>query len=260
MSENDIHSSNDHADLPADAPVEMPLPRLPRPPFWMISIALVAVVASWLPLVLGALARTNRSSSPRISLLHDMGVQPKYREQQTSPIFEDGRAMRPAVAGTVARGHLDVDDHYFRGFQQKHNDASGKDENVFFTDFPKQVTINEALLQRGQQRFNIYCSACHGVDGRGHGAVNERALELMEEGAKGMLWVQAASLHDVVVRGRENGNLFNTITNGVRNMPGYANQIPVDDRWAIVAYVRALQLSQNAPKTVLTQEQLGQLK
>jgi len=230
----------------------MPAPRLPRPPFWMIAIAITGVVASWVPLAISARARTNRSSEPRIQLLQDMGVQPKLREQQTSTLFEDGRAMRPAVPGTVAYGALETDDHYYRGFQSV-TGADGKPKMVFFKGFPANVQLSDALLKHGQERFNIYCAICHGADGTGHGAVNERALQLSDAGAVGMTWTQAANLH--TVRDREEGNLFNTITNGVRNMPGYGNQIPVADRWAIVAYIRALQFSQNAPPSVLTADQ-----
>ncbi len=247
------------SDLPP-APAEMPIPRLPKPPFFLVAILLVAVVFSWFPLVLAAVARTTKKSSPRIQIAQDMGVQPKLREQQSSVIFADGRAMRPAIPGTVARGQAQLDDHYYRGFKVVHNAATGKDENAFFHGFPSEVKVDDALMARGQQRFNIYCSACHGYDGSGHGAVNEAALNLMSQGASGTSWTQAANLHDGAVIGREEGNIFNTITNGVRNMPSYGAQIPVADRWAIVAYVRALQLQQGMPKALLTEDQLQQLK
>src|SRR5580700_3487760 len=98
------------------APVEMPIPRLPRPPFWMIAIALISVVITWLPLAIIARARVSTSPDPRITLVQDMAIQPKFREQETNSLFEDGRAMRPKVPGTVARGSLEQGDKYYHGF------------------------------------------------------------------------------------------------------------------------------------------------
>jgi mono/diheme cytochrome c family protein len=262
MSEHDTHSEQ---PLPADAPAEMPMPRLPKPPFWAVGIGIVAVVLSWLPLAMSALGRTTKGSHPRIQLMQDMGMQPKFREQQTNDLFADGRAMRPAIAGTVAWGsgtswdQVEANEQYSHGFHMVHNDATGKDEAVFYRGFPSQVKLTSDLLKRGQQRFNIYCSVCHGVDGSGHGQINERASDLVIQGTPGMTWVQPSVLVTWPVAGREEGNIFNTITNGARNMPAYGNQIPVDDRWAIVAYVRALQFSRNAPRSALTPEQLNEL-
>jgi mono/diheme cytochrome c family protein len=97
------------------------------------------------------------------------------------------------------------------------------------------------MLLRGQERFNIYCSPCHGLTGAGDGLVSRRA-DALQEGT----WVPPLTFHGDQVRGRPVGHLFNTITHGIRNMPAYGAQIPAEDRWAIVAYVRALQRSQNA--------------
>ena len=218
-------------------------PRLRRPPFLFIAIGVTLLVASWVPLVLFARARVERSEHPRIMIMQDMGTQPKFREQQTSDIFADNRADRPHVTGTIARGGLQEDDHYFRGYTMAAG-ADGKTQPKFLEGFPKQVQVNQALLQRGQNRFNIYCSACHGLDGYARGSVEIRSEELGTP-------LNAKSLHEDLVRGRVEGHIFNTITNGIRNMPGYSAQIPVEDRWAIVAYVRALQLSQNAPPSVV---------
>lgn len=216
-------------------------PRLRRPPFPAIAIAIVAVVGSWVPLVLFARGRVSKSEHPRVQLAQDMGTQPKYREQQTSELFVDGRADRPHVVGTVARGKAFDDDHLYRGYTMTEaGGQGGKPQVKFFDDFPSQVKVDEALMHRGRERYTIYCSACHGHDGYGKGMVSTRADEI------GMP-INAASFHTDVVRGRPNGHIFNTITNGIRNMPAYAAQIPVEDRWAIVAYVRALELSQNAP-------------
>ena len=228
-------------DLPENPLVDL---RLRRPPFWMIAIFLILVVLSWIPLVVAARRRVSTSEDPRILLAQDMGNQPKYKAQHMSPVFADGRADRPAVAGTVSREGLDNDDAFFRGFALQ----NGKPQ--FFNDFPKDVVVDQKLLERGEQRFNIYCTACHGYDGTGHGAVNERALELQSSGIPGMSWTQAANLHSDQVKNRPNGHIFNTITNGIRAMGGYGGQIPPADRWAIVAYIRALQLSQDAPQNV----------
>ena len=217
--------------------------RLPRR--FKLVLALL-VVASWVPLVLVARARFSTSSEPRVHTFQDMGSQPKYREQQSSDLFEDGRAMRPRIDGTVARGQLQDDDHYDRGYAWGAADASGKRQPVFFNGLPPRVKLTPELLNRGQERFDIYCGVCHGLDGYGNGPVNARAVEMGES-----RWVAPSSLHDPQVRSREDGHLFNTITNGIRNMAPYGAQIRVEDRWAIVAWVRALQRSQNVPAGTL---------
>jgi mono/diheme cytochrome c family protein len=211
-------------------------PSLRRPPFWFIAGGLIMVVGSWIPLVLFARGRVTRTDEPRIALVQDMGAQPKYREQQTSSLFADGRADRPRVFGTVARGGLQEDDHYFRGYSRT-SGADGKAQVKFFEGFPAQVKLTPAFLERGHQRFDIYCSVCHGLDGSGQGAVRIRSEEIGQV-------LNVKSVHDADVRARPEGHIFNTITNGIRTMGPYSSQIPVEDRWAIVAYVRALQASQ----------------
>jgi mono/diheme cytochrome c family protein len=218
-------------------------PRLRRPPFIFIAIGLIFLVGSWVPLVLFARARVSRSELPRVQLAQDMGAQPKFREQQTNELFTDGRADRPHVVGTVARGKLEEDDHFYRGYSLQPGGQGGKPQAKFFDDFPQQVKVDDALLRRGRERFTIYCTACHGDDGSGRGPVAVRAEEIQ-------MPINAANFHTDAVRDRPNGHIFNTITNGIRTMPAYSAQIAVEDRWAIVAYVRALQLSQNAPASV----------
>jgi mono/diheme cytochrome c family protein len=240
--------TNNPADLPPVTYAPRP-PRLRRPPFIMISVGLISVVASWIPLVLFARARTIDSPNPRVSLMQDMGSQPKFREQQSNALFLDARADRLPVPGTVARGKLEADDHYYRGYSRVGGTVA-KPEIKFFDNFPEQVTVDDAMLKRGQQRFNIYCSVCHGFDGHGHGTVNERAGQLRAEDPSANTWTDAANLTTGVPLQRPVGHIFNTINVGIRSMPSYGAQIPVADRWAIVAYVRALQLSENAPSTV----------
>lgn len=241
-----------HSDiLPAYTTAPRP-PKLGKPPFWMIAAALIVVVGSWLPLVLFARAKAANSTQPRVQLVQDMGVQPKAREQQASDLFADGRADRPDILGTVARGQLNDDDQYFLGYQMGFDEKTGKPAPKFFDTLPKQVKVDEALLKRGQQRFNIYCSACHGLDGRGHGSVNERAMELnAEETPRALKWVQAADLTSDPVKARPDGHIYNTINVGIRSMPAYGPVVPPADRWAIVAYVRALQLSTDASSRIL---------
>jgi mono/diheme cytochrome c family protein len=249
------------------APVEMPLPRLPRPPFWMIAIALIGIVATWLPLAIIARARESTMAEPRIQILQDMAIQPKFKEQAINELFADDRSMRPRIPGTVAYGSLENDDSYYHGFVRNY-DQSGKWTVVFAADFPPRLSDTpekmRALLMRGQQRFNIYCYVCHGYDGSGHGPVNERAVALKmndPDNVLGITWSAAAQLTSDTVRAEPVGNIFNKITNGYRTMPSYSAQIPVDDRWAIVAYVRALQMSQGgAPPSLLTQQQRGALQ
>ena len=240
-------------------------PRVRMPPIIFIYAILVALVASWLPLVFFARAKASLSTQPRVQLLQDMGMQPKYHEQQSSDIFADGRADRPEIVGTVARGKLNADDGYFLGYERTVDPKTGqlvprtavdpktgKPEVQFQVGFPKEVKVDAQLFQRGQERFNIYCSVCHGLDGYGHGPVNERGLQLQldEHGT----WVQAADLTKDPVKSRPEGHIYNTINVGIRNMPGYGPQIPVEDRWAIVAYVRALQLSQDTPTPLVSPE------
>ena len=206
---------------------------LPKP---FIYIALILLTAAAVPPALIAQARAVRSSKPRIHFVQDMDNQPRFEAQHANPLFADGRAMRPPVSGTVARGELRADDHFERGI------VSGK----WATRFPAQVEVSMTLMARGRERFNIYCQPCHGAAGYGDGIVNKKAMELLNLGTNGTTWVAPKSIHEEQIREQPVGQLFNSITNGVRTMPPYGPQIPVADRWAIVAYAKALQRSQNA--------------
>lgn len=200
-----------------------------RIPAWIPLVAVIMVALSWIPLALIARDRTTRSRTPRVMVIPDMDKQQKYQPQKMNALFADTRADRRPVEGTVARGAIELDEHR----------SGGMVDGEWATTFPMPVT--EALMKRGQARFDIYCAPCHGLDGSGDGMVAKRA-DALQEGT----WVPPTSLHDPNVRARSVGHLFNTITNGIRNMPPYGSQIPVADRWAIVAYVRALQRSANA--------------
>ena len=240
-----------HSDVPPPYTSGPRPPKLGRPPFWMIALGLIAVVGSWLPLVLFARAKAAQSTEPRVQLVQDMGIQPKFREQQTNDLFADGRADRPVIEGTVARGQLHDDDAYYLGYVMGTDPKTHQPAAQFLDSFPKQVDVDAALLKRGQERFTIYCSVCHGLDGHGHGQINERALELQGEEVPKARWTQVADLTADIVRNRPDGHIYNTINVGIRNMPPYGPQVPPADRWAIVAYVRALQLTYDAPSRIL---------
>ncbi|MFZ1864642.1 MAG: cytochrome c [Polyangiales bacterium] len=173
------------------------------------------------------------SSDPPIVGIRNMYNQPRYDTQERRPFFADQRSMRPQVEGTISR-------EMEKGYDTA--TGLGAQDNAWIEKVPEGMTKRlggvEAAVERGRARFNIYCAPCHGVSGDGKGMVSQRALSL---GATGLV---AANLHDDRLRHIPDGQLFATITNGVRNMPSYAHNIPVDDRWAIVHYVRALQLSQ----------------
>ncbi len=211
--------------------------------------SLVLICLAMIPPALIARARAVNSPLPRIHPIQDMDNQPKFRAQHQSSIFADGRAMRPTVPNTVARGELREDDHYWRGV------AGGK----WAEAFPPRVDVTLELLERGRERFNIYCQPCHGLAGYGDGMIDRRAMELVNRGVNGTAWVQPKSLHEPQIREQPVGQIFNSISNGVRTMPAYGPQIPVADRWAIVAYVKALQRSQNAELSDVPPEQRSRI-
>ncbi len=169
--------------------------------------------------------RGRTSEKEPIHLVPNMDKQEKYRPQAVSNFFEDGATMRIPPEGTVARGELREDTEYYFGKTEK-----GK----YVKTLPKQLVLDINLLQRGQERFNIYCSPCHGRVGDGKGIVP----------ARGML--PPPTYHSDSLRQYPVGRVFDVITNGIRNMPPYRFQVPVRDRWAIAAYFKALQRSQNA--------------
>ena len=222
------------------------LKKFHRPPFWLVGTFLAAIVASWVPLVMIADGRVRKSDKPRIHLVQDMDNQVRYKSQRINPIFADGRGDRPPVAGTVGRGAFVADGSYALGFVRT-GGTDAKPTVEFLSDFPEEIKVDKALLERGQNRFNIYCYVCHGYDGRGNGRVHQWASQI----AADPRWIPPSNLLSETVVGRPDGHIYNTINNGIRNMAGYGAQIPVKDRWAIVAYVRALQLAQNAPPDTL---------
>jgi mono/diheme cytochrome c family protein len=159
--------------------------------------------------------------------MHD---QPKYIPYRESTFFADLRSERPRIDGTIARGELPSDELLYTG------KVAGADAAVF----PFQVTMN--VMRRGQERFNIYCSPCHGRTGDGNGMVVQRGYR------------RPPSLHiDRLVQAPP-GHIFDVVTNGFGAMPDYAAQIRAADRWAVAAYIKALQLSQHATVAELSSE------
>jgi len=199
-------------------------------PRWLISSVAILVVLSWIPVALALRARVVKKTEPRVHIIPDMDNQPKVKTQSRLMLFADRRGMRPAVEGTVARGSVIGEPAFDQGR------AEG---DAWVESIP--VELSRSTLERGRQRYDIYCSPCHGLAGFGDGMVAKRADQLQEG-----TWTPPTSFHTDLVRQRPAGHLFNSISNGIRSMPAYGSQIPVEDRWAIVAYVRALQRSQNA--------------
>lgn len=152
----------------------------------------------------------------------DMHVQPKYLPYEPTTFFGDGRSERQPVPGTVARGHLRLDELLY----------AGKENGAIADRFP--FTITRADLERGRERFNIYCSPCHDYTGSGHGMIVERGFP------------PPPSFHIDRLRGAPAGHFFDVITHGLGSMYSYAGRVEPEDRWRIAAYIRALQLSQHA--------------
>ena len=152
----------------------------------------------------------------------DMHNQPKYRPLRASTFYEDTSSARPLVEGTIARGTLQTDAAFF----------TGKSGALFVNELPIQVT--QEVLDRGQERFNIFCAPCHDATGSGNGLVVQRG------------YPQPPSFHQDRLRKVEAGYFFDVMTNGFGRMPDYRAQINPRDRWYIVAYIRALQLAQHA--------------
>lgn len=206
-------------------------------------LGMTIVLLSVFPFAIAHRMRSFQSHKPRIHVVPDMDKQARYNPQSRNPIFADGRAMRPPVEGTIAREDPVMEDFLHRGIR----------DGEWAREFPMPVTFE--LLERGRQRFNINCAVCHGYSGHGDGMVARRAEALEEVG-----WTPPTSLHDESVRDIAPGLVYNTITRGVRRMPAMGHQITVEDRWAITAYVLALQESRNASADDLPPEELERLR
>jgi len=205
---------------------------------------IIVLVLALIPPAVVIWARNNTMRKPRIHLVQDMDVQHKVQAQRPSRLFADERGMRPPVQNTVARGELQNDRHLWEGV------VNGE----WATTFPDETPVTRRFVEHGKERFEIYCATCHGYSGYGDGMVHQRASTLMQGGINGTTWVQPKSFYEPAIIEQPVGQLFNTISNGIRTMPAYGAQIPVEDRWAIVAYVKALQKSRNATPADLPEE------
>ena len=192
--------------------------------------------------------RGSISTRPPIEVFPDMDHQSKYKPQAESKFFADGRADRPLPAGTVPFGRdagqadpafLRADEFHYAG---KNADGS------FARGFPKDLDVSRTFVERGQNRYQIYCAPCHGQLGDGNGITK----------SYGML--TTPSYHDDRLRTMPEGEIFNTITNGKNTMMPYADKLSPDDRWAVVAYVRALQRAAHATINDVPADQRGGLK
>ncbi len=183
-----------------------------------------------------------------IGCRYDMQDQPRYKALKKSDFFADGKAMRELPAGTVPRGFLREDKAFYTGKTEgiqnttapapagtPATDSSG---NTLVTDFSGKISdfpvpVTKELADRGEQRYKVFCIVCHGPVGNGDGMIVRRGFS------------KPPTYNDDRLRNAPVGHFFDVITNGQGKMNGYASQIPVADRWAIVAYIRTLQISQN---------------
>ena len=172
--------------------------------------------------------RGRRSTQPPIEVFPDMNRQAKYKPQAGSRFFADGRADRPLPAGVVPRGRtIGPDPGFLRAdnFLYRGQTTSGE----FARGFPPELALDGKFMQRGQERYTIYCAPCHGALGDGQGITKSYGM------------VTTASYHDDRIRKMPEGEIFNTITNGKNTMSPYADKLSPEDRWAVIAYVRALE-------------------
>lgn len=216
--------------------------------FILITCAVVAVAGF----------RGQKSGLPPIEIFPDMDHQPKYQPQHPSSFFADGRAARKPVDGTVPLGYT-LAGRYLQpgakngtlkpeGFSnQPDYYNTGKIGDVYGDGFP--VKLDAALLARGEERFSINCAVCHGRTGAGNGIVQQIGS-----------WATVANLLDPRIQSMPDGQIFSTITNGKNTMGAYGPQIAVEDRWAIVSYIRALQRTQNGKLADLNEAQQKQLQ
>lgn len=180
--------------------------------------------------------RGQPSEKEPIHVFDDMDWQPKFQAEESSKLWTDGRAMRPLVEGTVAQGHLREDEGY----------ETGMVGAQYLAKAP--IAVDEKVLRRGQDRFNIFCAPCHDRTGAGQGMAVKHGFP------------PPVNLASERVLGMPDGQIFWTITNGVRNMPSYRKQIPVADRWAIASWVRVIGRSQHADLADVPDDQKNRIE
>jgi mono/diheme cytochrome c family protein len=236
-----------------------PAPPLPSAVVW--GAATLCILAVLPPLVVAKM-RVSLKEDRYVHPVLDMDYQASLGTQDRTTLFEDGRTMRPRLAETVAQydapRDLGIDEQLAESDVFHEHFAFGAVDGQHATSYPLPVT--DELMARGRERYGVFCATCHGLSGDGDGPTTVRALE---RGVGG--WNKPPALYDEYVVNQTAGKLFNTITNGVMRsevqaMPGYASQIPPQDRWAIILYLRALQRSQNASIDDIPEDKLRQLK
>lgn len=168
---------------------------------------------------------------------YDMREQAKVKPLQPSDFFLDGQASRPLLVDTVARGRLDLDKAFYQGMNE---------DDTPIEDFPIEIT--REVLERGQERYDIFCSPCHSRVGNGQGMIVQRGFKA------------PPSFHIDRLREAPPGYYYDVITNGFGVMYSYASRVPPEDRWAIIAYIKALQLSQNATLDDVPPDQRSKLE
>ncbi|MEC9476003.1 MAG: cytochrome c [Planctomycetota bacterium] len=213
-------------------------------PGWIIATIIVVNLVLLVPPMLVAKSRYATSRSTRVHVFYDMDQQQKFKEQGSNDLFADGRAMRLPVPGTVARGELNADEHYHWGTV----------DGEWAKDFPPQIKVNAELLDRGAERFSVYCTPCHGLSGHGDGMVPRRTA-VSEYGA----WI-VSDLSSEKGLAHPIGEIFNIIGYGINTMPGYRTQIPPADRWALVAHVKSIQFSQSVDIAEIPEQERKRLE
>lgn len=199
--------------------------------------SLVPIFSLLFLIVLTGCFRGQPKEKPPIHPVLDMDFQSRYEAQEAAPFFENNMTMRPTVYGTIPRGHLNANDSLHLGI-----DATGDTLDQI------PLVVDMELMERGQKEYDIYCTPCHSPTGDGRGIMMNYN------------YIPATSFHVDRLRNTPDGHIYRVITNGLRNMPAYSHQISVEDRWAIVAYVRALQRSQNASLSDVPEQMRDQLR
>ncbi|MGB0954029.1 MAG: quinol:electron acceptor oxidoreductase subunit ActD [Planctomycetota bacterium] len=190
----------------------------------------VLVCLAFVPIAMVYSSYGETTTKTRVHLVPDMDKQDRFRPQgQVEGLFADGRMTRAQVAGTVGRDQRDINSPLH----------TGKSGGQLVKSIPAGLTVDEKFLDRGRERFEIFCGICHGDDGKGKGTVHQRAMKLADQGHA--TWVPPTDVTAQLISSQDDGYLFETISEGRRTMPAYASQISPEDRWAIIAYMRVLQ-------------------
>lgn len=257
-------------------------------PKGLFTIIASLILLTIIPLAVAWNIRSVPSESPRWHIFFDMDFQPFKKAQKQTVIFADGRTERPPVPGTVARGSLPVEDPAYLGHDPNKplavDDSSlnglqlvstktaleeppkatdtapaqgavaAEPELNWLKSLPDTIVADEKFFELGQQKFNQVCAVCHGYAGFGNGLVAKRAEALA---ATSGFWLQPTSLHDSRILEQPIGRIYFTITNGKGKMGGYGSSLNHEERWAIAAFVKALQRSQNAKESDIPAGKLG---